>query len=199
MERYGSEAAIAWEATEDDNRLQKAEVGNAAVVTVALSGSDNYSQSEVIRVQGQLGEYLLEHFDPSADLAREQLERRNGNQFDRRMEGWTWTAILKVVSLLVVCGVLEVGGGWGVWKTIRDHSPWYYAAIGSLSLVAYGFVVTVQPVDNFGRIFAAYGGVFIVMSFIWAMIFDKKSPDIGDMVGTVCCLIGTYIILFYPR
>mgnify|MGYP006078116471 CR=1 FL=1 len=80
----------------------------------------------------------------------------------------TWSSFFSIAALLIVCGILEVGGGWAIWKTMKENKPWWWAAIGCLALSGYGFVVTVQPVENFGRIFAAYGGVFIVMSFVWA-------------------------------
>lgn len=108
-------------------------------------------------------------------------------------DGFHWTAPKIVLSLFLflVAGLAEIGGGWLVWQAVRgrahtDGSHWWnnkqsilYAALGSLSLVSYGFIPTAQPPPTFGRLYAVYGGFFIILSFLWGWVVDKDTPDKG--------------------
>ena len=90
-------------------------------------------------------------------------------------------------------------GGWCVWQTIREAKPWWWAVIGSVVLVAYGFIPCAQPMDNFGRVYAVYGGFFVLLSYLWGWAVDKVQPDTGDWVGTAIALTGCLIAFFWPR
>lgn len=70
---------------------------------------------------------------------------------------------------------------------------------GVLALGAYGFVATLQPDANFGRILAAYGGLFVVGSLVWGMVVDGFRPDRYDVAGALVCLVGVAIIMYAPR
>ncbi len=72
--------------------------------------------------------------------------------------------VVRSVSLFVLAALTEIGGCWLVWQSVREHRPWWLAVGGVLSLAAYGFVATAQPDAHFGRILAAYGGVFVARS-----------------------------------
>ncbi|KAL7501139.1 hypothetical protein ACHAWT_010890 [Skeletonema menzelii] len=81
---------------------------------------------------------------------------------------------------------------------------WWYALIGSFVLVAYGFIPCLQPsaaTDGFARIYAAYGGFFIVMSFLigWALEGESAKPDVGDVAGGLISVVGALVIVFWPR
>mmetsp|Transcript_18554 Transcript_18554/g.25806 ORF Transcript_18554/g.25806 Transcript_18554/m.25806 type:complete len:135 (-) Transcript_18554:128-532(-) len=115
------------------------------------------------------------------------------------MVEWTVGKVFLVMGLFVLAGVAEIGGGWLVWKAVRGGSPWWWAILGSLALVCYGFIPTLQPLDDFGRLYAVYGGVFIGLSFAWAALLDGFTPDIGDGIGSIVAIIGVFIILFWPR
>jgi len=95
--------------------------------------------------------------------------------------GFHWTAATLVLSvfLFIVAGFAEVGGGWLVWQAIREGRPWWWAVIGSLVLILYGFVPTLQPVSDFGRIYAVYGGFFILLCYGWGWLLDGMKPDAG--------------------
>jgi small multidrug resistance family-3 protein len=80
-----------------------------------------------------------------------------------------------------------------------NRRPWWFAVLGGAILVLYGFVPTFQPTSNFGRVYAAYGGAFIVMSFLFGWVLDGNRPDIGDVVGGVICLVGASVVYFWPR
>lgn len=86
-----------------------------------------------------------------------------------------------------------------MWQTIRENKAWYLAFSGCFVLVAYGFIPCAQPLDNFGRIYAVYGGFFILLSYLWGWAVDKQRPDTGDWVGTGIAMVGVLLALFWPR
>lgn len=86
-----------------------------------------------------------------------------------------------------------------VWMAVRGGKPKWWALVGSMVLAVYGFIPTLQPVDDFGRLYAVYGGLFIAMSFLWGRIFDGAIPDAGDKLGSAVAFIGVCIVMFWPR
>ncbi|WP_250035488.1 YnfA family protein [Paractinoplanes maris] len=107
--------------------------------------------------------------------------------------------IIRSVLLFVLAAVAEIGGAWLIWQGVREHRGLLWMGAGVIALGAYGFVATLQPDANFGRILAAYGGVFVAGSLAWAMVVDKFRPDRYDVLGAVICLIGVAIIMYGPR
>ena len=97
-----------------------------------------------------------------------------------------------------MAGLFEIGGGYLVWLALKeDKGPWYLAA-GAVVLFLYGIVPTLQEA-SFGRVYAAYGGIFIVLSILWGWQVDKVVPDMADLVGGAIALVGVLIIMYYPR
>jgi small multidrug resistance family-3 protein len=80
-----------------------------------------------------------------------------------------------------------------------QKKPFWYAIIGSFILILYGFIPCLQPTDSFGRIYAVYGGFFIVLSFLFGWYLDGDQPDLGDVVGGIVALIGVLLIMLWPR
>ncbi len=107
--------------------------------------------------------------------------------------------VAKSVLLFGLAAVLEIGGAWLMWKGIRDSRGWLWIGGGVVSLGLYGAVATLQPDASFGRILAAYGGVFIVSSLLWAMLLDGFRPDRWDITGAIVALIGVSLIMYGPR
>ena len=107
--------------------------------------------------------------------------------------------VAKSVALFVLAAIFEIGGAWLVWQGVREQRGWLWAGIGALALGAYGFVATLQPDANFGRILAAYGGVFVAGSLLWGMAFDGFRPDRFDVTGALICLVGLAVIMYSPR
>ncbi len=70
--------------------------------------------------------------------------------------------------------------------------------LGAALLVAYGVIATLQPA-GFGRTYAAYGGLFVIMALGWGWLVDKVQPDVYDMIGAAVILAGTLIIYYAPR
>ncbi|MPZ64319.1 MAG: YnfA family protein [Pseudonocardiaceae bacterium] len=107
--------------------------------------------------------------------------------------------IARSVVLFVVAALFEIGGAWLVWQAVREQRGLLFAAAGVLALGAYGFVATLQPDPHFGRILAAYGGVFVAGSLAWGMVVDGFRPDRYDIAGALICLLGVAVIMYAPR
>ncbi|OPY58431.1 MAG: hypothetical protein A4E57_04853 [Syntrophorhabdaceae bacterium PtaU1.Bin034] len=105
---------------------------------------------------------------------------------------------IKSICYFVLAGLCEIGGGYLVWLWLREGKPPWYGLIGAFVLVLYGVVPTLQPA-HFGRVYAAYGGVFIVLSILWGWQVDKIAPDRFDMIGGMVALTGVAIIMYWPR
>ena len=102
------------------------------------------------------------------------------------------------ILFFILAGIFEIGGGYLVWLWLRNGKPWWYGLIGGLILFLYGVVATLQP-SNFGRVYAAYGGVFIMMAILWGWKVDDITPDKYDIIGGILVLAGMGIIMYAPR
>lgn len=105
------------------------------------------------------------------------------------------------IALFVLAALLEIGGAWLVWQGVRERveGRWLLVGLGVISLGLYGVVAALQPDANFGRVLAAYGGVFIVGSLLWGMALDGFRPDRFDLAGALICLVGVSVIMYAPR
>jgi small multidrug resistance family-3 protein len=106
--------------------------------------------------------------------------------------------VVKSLFFFFIAGLCEIGGGYLVWLSIKEEKPLWYGILGGIILIAYGIVATFQTA-NFARTYATYGGVFIVMSLLWAYCVDGFKPDKFDVIGAVVALIGVCIICYTPR
>ena len=107
--------------------------------------------------------------------------------------------VTRSIALFVVAALAEIGGAWLVWQGIREHRGLLWVGAGVIALGLYGFVATLQPDPHFGRILAAYGGVFVAGSLAWGVVVDGFRPDRFDIAGALLCLAGVAIIMFGPR
>lgn len=103
------------------------------------------------------------------------------------------------IALFVLAAIAEIGGAYLIWQAVREGRPWWLALLGGTALFAYGFVAAFQPDPNFGRVLAAYGGVFVAGSLAWGMAFDGFRPDRYDLIGASICLAGVLVIMYSPR
>ena len=173
-----------------------------------MSGSD----SEMVQIKGpEEPRASMRHFEQNVEKVRHQVAAADvenaphlvavatRNSSDSEAFSWTARNVLVSILLFFAAAVAEIGGGWLVWQTMREGKPWYMAVIGSLVLVLYGFIPTLQPIDNFGRLYAVYGGFFILFSYLWGWLLDGNRPDAGDWIGTGVALVGVLIALLWPR
>ena len=107
--------------------------------------------------------------------------------------------ILRSVALFLLAAAAEIGGAWLVWQGVREQRGLLWVGAGVIALGAYGFVATLQPEPEFGRILAAYGGVFVAGSLGWAVVADGFRPDRYDLLGAGLCLLGVAVIMYAPR
>ncbi len=107
--------------------------------------------------------------------------------------------VAKSILLFVVAAVAEIGGAWLVWQGVRENRGLLWIGGGVVALGLYGFVATLQPDADFGRILAAYGGVFVAGSLLWGMVVDGFRPDRYDLIGASVCLVGVAVIMYAPR
>ena len=103
------------------------------------------------------------------------------------------------IALFVVAAGAEIGGAYLMWQAIKEGRGVVFALAGAAALAGYGAVAALQPDADFGRVLAAYGGVFIVGSLLWGMIFDGFHPDRYDIAGAIACLAGIAVIMYAPR
>jgi small multidrug resistance family-3 protein len=106
--------------------------------------------------------------------------------------------IAKSVLLFILAGLFEIGGGYLVWLWLREGKSAWVALAGAVVLILYGIIPTLQPA-SFGRVYAAYGGVFVVLSILWGWKVDNVMPDRFDLIGGLICLAGVGVIMYWPR
>jgi small multidrug resistance family-3 protein len=107
--------------------------------------------------------------------------------------------VAKSIALFVLAAIAEIGGAWLIWQGVREHRGIAWIGSGIVALAAYGFVATLQPDAHFGRILAAYGGIFVAGSLAWGMALDGFRPDRWDLTGAAVCLVGVGLIMYVPR
>ena len=108
-------------------------------------------------------------------------------------------SLLRIITLFILAGLAEIGGGWLVWQWLRVGRSWPLGLAGAILLILYGIIPTWQPETHFGRVYAAYGGVFVILSLLWGWCIDGWLPDRYDLVGASVVLIGVAIMLAPSR
>jgi small multidrug resistance family-3 protein len=103
------------------------------------------------------------------------------------------------IVLFVVAAVAEIGGAYLMWQAIKQGRGPLFALAGAVALAGYGVVAALQSEPHFGRVLAAYGGVFIVGSLAWGIVFDGFRPDRYDLTGALVALVGVAVIMYGPR
>lgn len=106
---------------------------------------------------------------------------------------------VRTMVLYAVAGLAEIGGGWLIWQWLREERGWSLGLVGGVILFAYGVIPTLQSEPAFGRVYAAYGGVFIVLSLLWGRVVDDWRPDRFDLIGAAITLVGVAIIIWGRR
>ncbi|WP_406689234.1 YnfA family protein [Saccharopolyspora sp. ID03-671] len=107
--------------------------------------------------------------------------------------------VVKSAVLFLLAALTEIGGAWLIWQGLREQRGMLWIGAGVVSLGIYGFVATFQADPNFGRVLAAYGGVFVAGSLLWGVVVDGFRPDRWDVIGALICLVGVGVIMYAPR
>jgi small multidrug resistance family-3 protein len=106
---------------------------------------------------------------------------------------------LRSAALFAAAALAEIGGAFLIWQTMREGAPLWVAVAGAVALTGYGLLASLQSDPRFGRVLAAYGGVFVIGSLVWGVAVDGFRPDRFDLIGAGTCLIGAAIIIWAPR
>mgnify|MGYP005990612853 CR=1 FL=1 len=130
-------------------------------------------------------------------LSRSKSEKKLFANRTQRLKGAL--KLIYTIFLFVIAGIAEIGGGYLIWLWLREGKPLYLGIFGGIALALYGVIATFQSFSSFGRIYAAYGGVFIILSVLWGWGVDKKTPDFYDWIGAGICLVGVSVMLWAPR
>lgn len=107
--------------------------------------------------------------------------------------------IIRSIALFLAAAIAEIGGAWLIWQGVREYRGLLWIGAGVAALGLYGFIATLQPDAHFGRILAAYGGIFVAGSLSWGILVDKFRPDRYDLAGALLCLAGVAVIIYAPR
>ncbi len=107
-------------------------------------------------------------------------------------------SVFQSILIFILAGICEIGGGYLVWLSVKEDKSIWYGVLGATILILYGLVATLQT-SNFAKVYATYGGFFIVLSLLWAFIFDKYIPTKYDIIGALVALVGVCIIYYSPR
>ena len=110
----------------------------------------------------------------------------------------TRVTIFRSIAFFLLAGLCEIGGGYMVWIALKNKQPLWVGVLGGILLAIYGMIATFQPA-GFGRTYAAYGGLFVLMALLWGWAVDKIKPDHYDIIGAAVILVGTIIIFYAPR
>jgi small multidrug resistance family-3 protein len=106
--------------------------------------------------------------------------------------------MLTSIGIFIFAALLEISGGYLIWRWLKNHQGKIIGLIGGLILFSYSVVMTLQP-ENFGKVYAAYGGIFVIFSLLWGYWIDKKKPDRFEIFGSIVVLIGISIMFYFPR
>lgn len=106
--------------------------------------------------------------------------------------------IFRSLLFFVITGLFELGGAYLIWLWLRENYSFWYGLMGAVVLFIYGILPTIQPA-NFGRVQAAYSGIFLLVALFWGWGIDKTPPDKFDIIGAIVALMGTLIIMYAPR
>lgn len=102
------------------------------------------------------------------------------------------------LTLFGLAALFEIGGGYLIWLWLREKKSRILGLLGGIVLFIYGIILTFQP-ETFGRVYATYGGIFIISSLLWGLVIDKKKPDKYEIIGSIITIIGVSIIFYAPR
>lgn len=106
--------------------------------------------------------------------------------------------MLTSIGIFFFAALLEISGGYLIWRWLKNHQGKIIGLIGGLVLFSYSVVMTLQP-ENFGKVYATYGGIFVISSLLWGYWIDKKKPDRFEIFGSIVVLIGICIMFYFPR
>ncbi len=99
------------------------------------------------------------------------------------------------LGLFFIAAFFEILGCFAFWLYFRlEKTPWWIA-LGVISLILFAYILTKIDVEYAGRVYAIYGGIYIVSSLLWLIFIEKESFNRWDIIGAGICILGASIIL----
>ncbi len=106
--------------------------------------------------------------------------------------------LLKTFGLFVATAVAEIVGCYLPWLWLKQGGSAWLLLPAAASLALFAWLLSLHPTAT-GRVYAAYGGVYIGVAVVWLMVVDKVKPTMTDLIGVAICLVGMAVIMFGPR
>ena len=106
---------------------------------------------------------------------------------------------MQSIAAFIGAAMLEIAGCFAFWAWLRLGKTPLWLAPGMLALALFAYVLTLVESPVAGRVYAAYGGIYIAASLAWLWAVEGARPDRWDSLGGVLCLVGAAVILFGPR
>jgi len=107
--------------------------------------------------------------------------------------------VARSAAVFLVAVLCELAGTYAVWRWLREGATPFLGAAGAASLLGYAAVQSAQPSGSFGRVYAAYAGIFLVGAIVWGWLVDRRAPDRFDLIGGAVVLAGALTILLGRR
>lgn len=107
--------------------------------------------------------------------------------------------LLSTALVYIGAALAEIVGCFAFWAWLRMGKSVWWIAPGTVALIAFAYLLTLAPVENAGRAYAAYGGVYIMASLLWLWLAEGHAPDRWDLIGGGLALLAAGVILFAPR
>ena len=105
---------------------------------------------------------------------------------------------VKLLGLFVATALAEIVGCYLPWLVLRQGKPAWLLLPAALSLAAFVWLLTLHP-QAAGRVYAAYGGVYVSVALMWLWAVDAVRPSLTDWVGVGLCLAGMAVIMYGAR
>jgi len=105
---------------------------------------------------------------------------------------------MKVLGLFLLTALAEILGCYLPWRWLRQAGSAWLLLPAAASLALFAWLLTLHPTAS-GRVYAAYGGVYIAVALGWLWLVDGVRPTRWDVLGACLCLAGMAVIMFAPR
>ena len=105
---------------------------------------------------------------------------------------------LKTLGLFVATAIAEIVGCYLPWLWLHKGAPAWVLLPAAVSLALFAWLLTLHPAAA-GRVYAAYGGVYVATALIWLWAVDGIRPTLWDLTGGAVAIAGMAIIMFAPR
>ena len=98
------------------------------------------------------------------------------------------------LGIFFIAAFFEIFGCFAFWLYFRLEKTPLWLALGTVSLILFAYVLTKIDVEQAGRVYAIYGGIYIFASLLWLVLVEKESFNRWDIIGASICILGASVI-----